>query len=200
MVYKELMKTCWRVASPHLHFCRVWTAYLIMQNLLTVTNAFTLVSSSWDTLKLRQTAYVMLSLMWCGWGVATSFCCGYFCHKYTSYDQEKMLWTLNVFCRIGGLFKIRGLKMHGIIEESWEANESQRDSWKHYNPKERKRIYSPLMGGVFVISPVCSVSVRPDRAEEHWQHLLHERCPPGSLQLVRPSFTCLPVYSHITYS
>lgn len=42
-----------------------------------------------------------------------------------------------------------------------------------------------------LISPVCSASRRPHRAEEHWQHLLHECCPPSSVQLVRLSlFTC----------
>lgn len=40
---------------------------------------------------------------------------------------------------------------------------------------------------------MCSVSLRPDGAEEHRQHLLHERCPPGPVQLVRPSVNLPPV-------
>ena len=53
-------------------------------------------------------------------------------------------------------------------------------------------MYKRLISGLLLISPVCSVcSLRPDGAEEHRQHLLHERRPPGPVQLVRPSLTCL---------
>lgn len=54
------------------------------------------------------------------------------------------------------------------------------------------KIYKHLTCGLLLISLVCSVSLRPDGTEEHRQHLLHERCPPGPVQLVRPLLTCLP--------
>lgn len=53
-----------------------------------------------------------------------------------------------------------------------------------------------------LISLVCPVSLRPDGAEEHRQHLLHERRPPGPVQLVRshPSpFACTSCLLRVTF-
>lgn len=49
----------------------------------------------------------------------------------------------------------------------------------------------PFDDGLALISLLSCPSLRPDRAEEYREHLLHERCPPGPVQLVRPPSTWL---------
>lgn len=51
-----------------------------------------------------------------------------------------------------------------------------------------------------LISLAFTTSLRSDRAEKHWQHMLHECCPPGPVQLVRPLLNWLLILWPLHFS
>lgn len=76
--------------------------------------------------------------------------------------------------------------------------------WLLLNIKLGAECVSSMMSRLYIfqqfelcvlISVVFTAFYRSDRAEEHWQHMLHERCPPSPVELVRPLLNWLLILS-----